>query len=398
MGIISINSSLGSMSRSTPLEVQNSQPASAGNYKGEEGTQPLIPSLAPYGQSGHNDPLKDANGAPALEAPAVSFLDDELTAIMEDLQENAFGSQRKNAEAKIHANRTHMRAALANKKANLQESRKVEDDRKAADRKAKIWGWIGRIVAVVASIAAVAVTAATAGAASPLMAFAVMGLVGACISLADQIAKEKNPDSSISISALFNKIAGVILEKLGIDEQTSKRVGSILAGSMAVLTGAIIVEPQLAGDIAKGICELAGASETAKMAITMTVGLIAGIAIGFITGGLGGNTAAGMNKAVHMAISLGTKAIQGTTQIGAGVNALNQANLEADSANLRAEKKKIDALLVDIQNGQDESFEDLKNVLLMMEDSVDRFSAMIGDLCKNAIAITRNMNNAKVTI
>ncbi|MET4580096.1 type III secretion system translocon subunit SctE [Ottowia thiooxydans] len=353
-----------------------------------------------FGLPNTQNPLKDANGAPALAAPLAGVLhDEELANLLDFLVNTGHEGQKKNMENRIEANRNKSLKANESQKVKIQDELSADLKAQKAARRAKILGWIGKIVAVVAAVVATVATVATAGAASPLMALAVIGLVGASISFIDQCVKEKNPDSSFSISKLLTKAVEGFLTKVGVDKDTAGRIGLVAAGGVGVLTGAILVEPQLLGDMSKGICELAGASDKTKMIVTMAVGTTATVTIGVVMA-LAARKIPNdsMNKVVRMLMGVGTNSIQGSTQVASGVNTIAQARYQANASEISVDKKKIDALMVELQNEQEQTFDSFKRLLLMSQASTEDFTEMIGEYYKNSSSIMTNLGNSKVAV
>lgn len=352
-----------------------------------------------FGLPDLQNPLKDANGAPALAPPTAPLFDEELEAVLESLVGQRFDGQKKNAENKIEAHRSKALKANEAQKIKIKEELVADEKAQAAARKAKILGWIGKIVAVVAAVVATVATVVTAGAASPLMALAVIGLVGASISFIDQCVKEKNPDSSFSLSKVLTTVVEGFLSKVGVDKETAGRIGLVVAGGIGIFTGAFLIEPQMLGEMSKGICELAGASDKVKMIVTMSVGLAATVTVGIVMAVAAKKMPNGaINKYVQMLMNVGTSAVQGGTQVASGANTIAQAHYQANLSEISAEKKQIQALLVEFLNGQDQGFEELKKIILMVQASVEDFSEMIGDYYKNTSSIISNLSQSRVSV
>ena len=385
---------------------EKTSPMAAGNAA-DMGAE-LVPAQDPDPSASGTarEMLKNSKGAPALPEPLFASLSSEdFLELLDLLHSFVFDAQKTNAESKIVRSRNSSRKLhehMGEKiKTDLINSKKADE----AARKSKIFGWLAKVFAVVIAVVAVVATVATAGAASPLLALAVIGLVGACISLADQIAKEVNPNNSVSLSTLFTKVVGGLLEKMGVDHTMAERIGVVVGGGIGFFTGAWLVEPQLFGEMSRGICELFGLSDTTKLIVTMTVSIVASVAAAIALGVAGSGATKAASSATGAASSLlkgftssASQVVQGGIQIGAGVFAIEMAELEAARGELAVEKSKIQAFLNDFQNQSSQAFEDYKKIVELMQNSLENIAQILNDIYENSKIVTKNFTHTRAAI
>lgn len=359
------------------------------------------------GSAGKADGITDARGAPMIGNPVTSFSADDMTELLRSIRSKSQDAQLEGAKSGIEAARIK---AEKNTDSQLKKIEEWVEKSKEAEQKgtlSKIFGWIGKIVAVIAAVAAVAVAAAatvvSGGAAAPLLVFAVMGLVGATISLADQISKECG-GPEISIGNLLTTMSSKFLEACGVPKEKAEQIGKVMAGVAALMMPAmLLVEPGLAGTMATGICELAGADKNTTMYVAMAVSVAAAITVGIVMVVASGGTSAA-NSAVSTTsklastlaaagprIAAGAQIAGGVTTAATGAVNISKAYTQREAENLLSDKKDLEAAMVKLQKQMEEGREEIKKVLAQIEDGMQAVTQMINGAAESMSQITANL-------
>lgn len=361
----------------------------------------LATSLAGTKTTAGGDEVSDARGAPTIGEPEKVFSQDDMVSLLRSIRSKSQDGQ---LEAAKNGIETAQLAAEKNTEGQLKKIDEWVKKCEEANSKStlgKIFSWIGKIAAVIASVVAVAVAGAAAiasgGAATPLLALAVMGLIGSTISLADQISQECG-GPQISIGNLISTMTSKFLEACGVDADTAGKIGKVMAGVVAIMAPALLlVEPGLASTMAQGICDLAGVDPKIAGYVTMAVGIAAAVTVGIVMAVASGGSSAG-TAAVSTAakvgnglVSAGAQIANGATQVGAGVVGIQKAKLENDAQNALADKKELAADMVKLQKSMEEGREEIKKVIQQIEDGLMNVTKMINDSADSMSQITANM-------
>jgi hypothetical protein len=365
------------------------------------------------------DGVSDERGAPAISEPTKVFSSDDMVALLRTIRSKSQDSQ---LEAAKNGVQTAQIKAEKNTDDQLKKIEEWVEKCKEAESQGilgKIFSWIGKIVAVIASVVAVAVAGAAAvasgGAATPLLALAVMGLVGSTIALADQISQECG-GPQISIGALLTTMAAKFLEACGVPEEKANQIGKLMAGVAACMMPAmLLVEPGLASTMATGICELAGVDPKITGYVAMAVGIAAAVTVGIVvavaSGGAGAATSVSSvatgaaqttstvttatvstaTKVANGLVGAGAQIASGATQVGAGVVSIQKAGLEKQAEEALADKQELSAEMLKLQQQMEEGREEIKKVIQQIEDGLTNVSKMINDSADSMSQITANM-------
>jgi len=394
----------------------------------------LAASLAGTKKTAGGDPVSDARGAPTIGEPAKVYSQEDMVSLLRSIRSKSQDGQLEAAKNGIET------AKLAAEKNTEGQLKKIDEWVKKCEEAnskstlGKIFSWIGKIAAVIASVVAVAVAGAAAiasgGAATPLLALAVMGLIGSTISLADQISQECG-GPQISIGNLITTMTSKFLEACGVDADTAGKIGKVMAGVTAMMAPALLlVEPGLASTMATGICELAGVDPAITGYVAMAVGIAAAVTVGVVmavasagassgsavanataqtgstaatTGAKVATTAAQTGSTVTTtAMSTGTKVANGlvgagaqiasgSTQVGAGIVTIQKAGIEKDAQNALADKKALAADMLKIQQQMEDGREEIKKVIQQIEEGLMNVTKMINDSADSMSQITANM-------
>lgn len=395
--ITNFNPSLGS----TPSDVsgQIDQAVTQGNINAPAQAKTVDLMNVP-GDTGSitSDPLRNQNGAPALAEPSQEFSADDLIALLQNLRSKSQDQQLQTTTKTLENQR------IKAQQNNEAQAKKIQDWIEKSEKAAKsgffgkLFSWVGKIAAVVAAavavVASVVATPFTGGAAAALTALAVVGLIAATTSLADQISKECG-GPEISISNGMTQMVSSILKGLGVDDELAEKIGRTLAPLVAVIVpAALLVEPELLGTMAQGIAELAGASEETAGWIKFGVGLTASIGIGIATAIAGGKIADAekiTRTLTDKIISATSSAVKGATSVAQGSAGIAQAVYTNQGENAKADQQQLKALLTKINAQMEDQREELRKIIQQLEEGVQAVSKMIQESADSMSQITGNI-------
>jgi len=348
--------------------------------------------------------IKNNNGAPILTPPPTNFSAADLIDMLRDLQSKSMDAQIKTASKSLEKAGQDAKANNEAQMKKIEEWIKKCEDAANASRVKSIFSWIGKIAAIVGAIAgivvAVAATPFTGGAASVLVVLAVVGLVAATISLADQISQAKG-GPEISISNLAKGVSA-ILQACGLPEDKADSIGKFVRNSLFVLLPAatLLVEPKMLGTVVGDIMRWAGvdANTIANTEMGLTIGVTVMVTALLIVMTLDATKAAsGMANAASMATKIGTatktaaQAGQGLTGIGSGIAGIKQAGYEHEGEKAIAAKKELEALMKKINLFMEDEREELKKLIQQLEDGMTAVSQMIQGMADNMTQINQNV-------
>lgn len=363
------------------------------------------------GKSGGESPLVDSRGAPKLDAPNQAFSANDMVDLLRSLRGKSQDEQLKTAKEGLESARVK---AEKNTEKQLEKIKEWVDKCKEANSKGllgKIFGWIGKIFAFVASIVAVvaaaAATVATGGAAAPLLALAVVGAVGATMSLANAISQECG-GPEISIGSLIQHTVGKFLTDVcGVDPKQVENICKVIGGAMAIACPIMLaIEPSLLGNMAQGIALMAGADEKTAgyiaMALTIAAAIGVGIAMAVMTGGSSAaSTVSQVSSKVVIStlktfnsVVTGTSAVvSGGTQIAQGGLNISKAQSEEKAQQAISQKKELEAMMIKLQKQMEEGREEMKKIIQQIEESTQTVSKMIAGTTDNMTQIAMNMGS-----
>ena len=360
----------------------------------------LQQTLGASGQKG--DGVKNALGAPNLAAPMSGLSADDLVALLQDMQSKSQDQQLQTAKGSLEKSR------IDAQKNNEAQQKKLQEWIKKCEKEAKsgligkIFGWIGKIAAVIAAaiavVASVAASPFTGGASLALTALAVVGLVAATMSLADQISQAAG-GPEISLSNMMTKMVGGLLAAMGVPKEKAEQVGRAMAGALAVMMpAALLVEPKLLGTMVQGIAQLSGADPKTTMALTMAFSMAAAITVGIATAVVSGNAAKLVNtltdqtmKMVNTVVQGVGAAISGATQIGQGAANIAKGVYAEQGEKALAGKKELEAFLAKINQNMEDQREELRKLIQQLEEGVQSVSQMISASADSMSQITSNL-------
>jgi len=362
----------------------------------------LLQTLGTQQQGGTGDGLKNANGAPSIASPLDNISSDDLIDLLQAMRSKSQDQQLATAKTGLDGSRLDAQRNNEAQQKKIQDWIKKCEQADKASLAQKIFGWIGKIFAVIAAaiavVASVAASPFTGGASLALTALAVVGLVGATMSLADQISQEAG-GPEISLSNMMTKMVGGLLKACGVPEEKAEQIGKALAGVLAIAAPvALLVEPKLLGTVASGIAALSGADPDlvskiemgVTIAATLTVGIGMAVA-GFQFSKLAGdavNVTAKLTTAIMGAVAQTT---QGVTAVGQGAAGIAKGVLDSDGEKAMADKKALEALMLKINQQMDEQRDELRKIIQQMEESVQVVSQIMQGTADSMQQITSNI-------
>ena len=348
----------------------------------------LISSVIQLNQKDKSDGVTDTHGAPVLEAPVTDFSGDQLALILAALDIKIKEAQGKTAKEGIEAARQQTESANKRMIDKLQEVIDKQKEAAEKEKEYKVWGWIGKIAAVIGAIVGVIVaavaTVASGGAAAPLLILATVGLVAATVDLASQINKEIHPDAKpFTLGSLIGDAIVKALDDAGISGD-----GRTAASSFGAALGFLLMQPDLAGQMAGDAAKANGASEADIAKITMGVqiaavvtSIVLMIAVTVASGG--GSAAQGISSTVKNLMTaakvMGAVAeiIRGSSGVAQGAIGIEVAGINQDADKSRAAAKKIEAILAQLQAQSEEQTARLKEIIEALDEGMAQFSQMV---------------------
>lgn len=351
---------------------------------------------------------------PVIPAPSEQFSPEDLAAMLTHLQGKTKEAQLRTAHETLAIAGSRMETANKDALAKIQEASEKAQSAAAKAKTNHILGWFTRgfgvAAAVIGFIAAGVMTAVTGGAAFPLLLIAGLGLVTSMISLADGISQELG-GPSLMLSSLLNKLFSGILE-ISVSKEDAEKYGKLASGAIVLLFPfTLLIDPSLAGNVVGGFAEIAGLDENTVMilAIVATAITTFAIAIGMVvvSAGVGVGAAAAdvTSKSISLALKLApaiTQAalglVQGSMTTATGIIAVEKAQDDRDVANLNAEKKKIDALLIKLQGQMEEQKEEIQKLIEELMDSYKIVMQMFSGAAGSRQQLTANIGGRNATV
>lgn len=353
---------------------------------------------------GKETTVTNSNGAPKLQEMNINFSAEDLTATLVMLQSKTQDAQMRTASEGIKLNKDKLKTQHEQNMKKITEwADKVE---KAAKKSlvSKIFGWVTKVATVVASaIATVALTCATgltAGAAAPLLALAILGLVGSTMSLASAISQECG-GPPLELSALSTMACKAFLGAVGVPKDKLDAAAQLMGGALAMglVPGSLVLDPAIMGNLTSGIALLGGASQATAAIIgasfTAAAGIAVAVASGFANVGKGVGDAA---KSVMETVNVGAKVAQAVAQGTAASATIVSGSLDiaasvdqrqADMA--QVDRQKLSAMMVKLQAQMQEESEAIKKLVQQLQDSYSVATQMFAAANENRLQISHNI-------
>lgn len=380
----------------------------AGNLEGAIGTgatsQKLLAELVQLtatlgGQAG----VTNSNGAPAIGGVTINFSPEDMAAALLVLQGKTQDAQLRTAREGLESSRAKMQDQNEKALAKINDWIKSCESAAAKDKASGAMAWVAKIAgfvgALMGTIVAGVAAVATGGAAAPLLALAIMGLVGATMGLASHISQEAG-GPPLELSSLMTKAATAILTAVGVPEDKVDAAARTMAGALGLVSGAALIDPALLGELAGGITQLSASDTMANAVTTGVFTAVATIAISIVmvvaTGGASaGDAVNGVAKTVGTAAKIGQAVAgitAGATSVAKGGVQIAKAFDERDAATAQADKKLIDSVIAKLQQQMEEDREQIKKVIDEIMQGVSVVTQMINAAGDSRTQIAAHLN------
>lgn len=357
--------------------------------------------------------LTNRNGAPSIGGVTLAFSPEDMAAALLVLQGKTQDQQMKNAtqgilidQQKMADNNTKQLGKINDWITKCAEAAEKQKAETASNWFSTIFGVVAAVVSLV--VAAVA-TVATGGAAAPLLAMAVIGVITTSISLVNQVRATQEPPQEPfdSFSQWAGKQMSNMLVGFGMDKDKADKLGSTLSGVAGILTGAVLIDPAFAGQLMGGIAEALGADETqlaiVKTSFTLLAGLATAVVMMVACGKIpAGEVMNGMTKILDITskvgglLTAGLAIGAGGAAISSGIAKVEGADLKKDAESKLVDKKKLDAMLIELQAAAEQAKDDLKKLLDEIQNGMATVSAMISAGGESRSQIATNMGGKRV--
>lgn len=347
------------------------------------------------------DAVVNRRGAPALYTPEISFSPVDLSIRMAQLSAQQMETQTETVTDNIKATARKIEKNTASVIENQHRIAQKGVEQAKSEHLNRILGWVGRISAVIAAGTAVAVTAvgtvASGGAGLPLLALSTMALITATMSLADQVSQELG-GPEITVNNLIGSMSVRLLDALGVSHEDALRISKVMVGAVAMaIPVLVLLEPQLVGTLAEGLCEMAGVSPETAQIVGTVIGVVASLTVGIVavgammlaTGGVG---------AVPIAMRLsgalvkgGAQVVQGTTLAAQGAMKVSTAATVKEASYIQAENVDLHASNLTLRKRMDSDQETLKELMKSVQDGIQAAAQILKELFDSLSQISSNM-------
>lgn len=349
--------------------------------------------------------ISNSNGAPSIGDIVLNFSAEDLSAALLVLQGKTQDAQLRTAKEGLGVTRLKMEE---NHKKALEKIDKWIKKCESAAAKSKlggIFGWIGKIAAFLASaiatIALAVATPVTGGAAGPLLALAVVGLVGSTMSLASSISQAAG-GPALEISTLMSKACLVFLKAVGVPEDKLEAASRVMAGAIGFMTGAMLADPQLLGGMLNSVAQLTITDQNKAAIVGAVFSTLACVALSVVTSVATGAAGAGKSIAditksipqlakVAQHVAGAVSAVSSMATAGMGIGATID---EHAAASAQVERKLVAAMLVKLQAQLEEDQELIKKVVQEIQDALIVVSQMIAAAGESRKQIASNIGRS----
>lgn len=348
--------------------------------------------------------ISNQHGAPAIGAVLSHFAPEELVLLLQALKLKTQEGQLRTAKEGLQITQLDLNQLNENKLGKLKES---IDKGQSADAKSKysnILNWAVKVGAVAGSLVAVvglaAATGVTGGAAGPLLALAVIGLVSSSISLLSA-GSQAIGGPPLEINTYATMASKALLTLVGVPEEKRDAASQIMAGSLGVITGAVLLDPQLTGGLASGIVLMSSGNENwaAFASAAVTAATTIAIAVVMIVANPAGSSEA-MKEAVK-GVSQTAKVVQiavaGTNALGSGVAAGINGFVAVDehaAAMAQVDRQKFSALIAKLQALMEEDTEQITQIVKDIQESMSKVSQIIMQASESRSQIVANLGHS----
>jgi len=342
----------------------------------------------PTGANASGDGIVNANGLPTIPVPQGGFSTADMVDLLRSLQTKMHDGQLRSAKENLENNRIEQANNNALQKDKIEEWIEKAKKAESGGILGKIFGWIGAIVAVIAAVVLSVAAIASGGAAAPLAVAAVIACISAVSMLTSQISQEAGGGPA-GLFGVLSDLCTKMLVAFGMDEETAEKVGKMMVGAAMIATGLVVADPSCVGELVGSFAQLCGASDEVAGYISMALNMLTTVVIGVLMAVLsGGATAA---ATVAKVTSIIASVVQGVGQVATGAESIDTAFKQKDADAALASKKELEALMLKLQASMEEDRERLKEVLVVIDESMQLVSKMLREFDDSVSQITQNI-------
>ncbi|QKV54381.1 type III secretion system translocon subunit SctE [Comamonas antarctica] len=346
--------------------------------------------------------ISNANGAPSIGNIAINFSAEDLSAALLVLQGETQDAQLRTAKEGLGVTRLKMEENHKKSQEKIDTWIKKGESAAAKGKLGGIFSWIGKLASflatAIATVALAVATPFTAGATAPLLALAIVGLVGSTMSLASSISQAAG-GPPLEISTLMTKACSVFLKAVGVPEEKLEAASRVMAGALGFMTGAMLADPQLLGGMVSSVAQLTITDQNKAAIVGLVLSTLACVALSVVTslatGGAGaGKSIADITKSIpqlaqvaqHVAGATSSLSSMAAAGVGIGI-----AVDEHAAASAQVDRKLFSALLVKLQAQMEEDQELIKKVVQEIQDAFNVVSQMVAAAGASRLQIAANL-------
>ncbi len=342
--------------------------------------------------------ISNSNGAPTLDGVLINFSAEDLAATLLVLQGKTQEAQLATAKEGLQISRDKMKALHEKNIKKLDEVIKKCESAASKSKLGKIFGWVAKVAAFVAAGVALALTVASGGAAAPLLALAIVGMVGSAMSMASSISQELG-GPPLELGSLATMASKAFLGAVGVPADKLEAAAKLMGGALAVGLApcSLLIDNQLLSNVATGIAELGGANAATTAYLGMAVALATGVAVIAVNiatgGGSGISKLTDLVKNVPNALHTGAKLTQGAMTVAEGTTQILSTTHQFKADQAQVDRQKFSALLVKLQAQMEEDQEQIKKVVQEIQDGYTAVSQMIAAAGESRAQISANIGH-----
>ncbi|MBS7777595.1 type III secretion system translocon subunit SctE [Acidovorax sp. CCYZU-2555] len=384
-------------------------PTAAANVRALD-TAALLGDLGTSGKNGAAGStgaalISNANGSPSIGNVAIDFSAEDLTAALLVLQGKTQDAQLRTAKEGLGVSRLKMEENHKKSMEKIETWIKKSESAAAKGKLGGIFSWVGKIAAfmatAIATVALAAATPLTGGAAAPLLALAIIGLVGSSMSLASSISQAAG-GPPLELSSIMTKVCSTFLQAVGVPEEKLESASRVMAGAIGMLTGAMLVDSQLLGNMVSSIADLSISDKQAAAIVGTIFAMLATIALSVVTTvASGGSNSAKAVTEITKNISQMAKVAQHVAGATSALSSMAKAGIsvgvaidEHAAASAQVDRKLFAVLMVKLQAQMQEDQDQLKKLVQEIQEGVGQVSQMIAAAGESRSQIAANLGRS----
>ena len=345
--------------------------------------------------------ISDPHGAPAIAPVNKDFAIERMMLELQKVKLKSQEGQLRTASEGMAVDGLNRDQYKQNALAKLQEANDKGESAEAKSKYAKIFSWAAKIGAFAGSLLAVAGSLAavvlSGGAAAPLLVLAVTGLVSSSISLISAIRQERGGEP-LDINIGVTMACKALLTQVGVPEEKLEAASKIMAGSLGIITGAVVLDPQLFGSLASGVVLMSTGNENwaavaaAGVTAYTTMALAAVMCIANP-----GSASTQVQKAMAQIPQLANTikhALSAVSAAGSGISALINIGVSFDehgAAMAQVDRQKFSNLITKLQAQMTKDSEQITEIVKDIQQSMSQVSKMIMQAGESRAQIIANL-------